>query len=506
MIRLVFTLLVFMCSGSAVFAAEPERPYLLTGIDTIPGGAVVLSRNQTRGILVVSDVLAADLGIDTILSHNQIVRRSACLAFVTGCIDSDNFATTPFTFLGPNPPLSGGGTEWLMRELRRMGGVKIVTRSSSFNSDNSVIARYGASLPWVMIEATGNDGVNNFFQSVYRDNTRYDRSSNVFRRISDGSVLTRYDYPGLYKTREAVEAQKVIFTSNYVLEEGRPYTYKNGCIGIEESCVYVPASGGTSMATPALGSALTSLLSVFPEYNHNDLAMLTNSCAKSYPTLPGGGIVDIPCMIETICAETNGTSSLCDIPQPLADPIFNNTRIGVLENPLASPDLVYANVSGISVISGWVCDAEEVIIELNGHPWKAGYGTTRTDTEGVCGDSDNGFSLLFNWNLLGDGVHVIKAYADGQHFATTRAKVTTLLGKEFVRDMPDDVAVPRWVFNDRNYSLMWEQSLQNFVITDRTSTEIQRGHNSVIEYTRISGKSITRLVPKRYIRYLRMGL
>ena len=308
---------VFFCLVSVASAAEPERPYLLTGIDTIPDDALVLSRDQTRDIFVVSDVLDASIGIDVILGHNQVVRRSACLAFVTGCIDQDDIATTPFTFLAPNPPVSGGaaGTrDWLVRKLRSMGGVKIVTQSQTVSPFNSVLATYGASLPWVMIEGTGNEGFDNFFQSVHNGNARYDRSGNVFRKMSDGSVMTPGAYPGLYRIREAVEAEKVLFASNYVLEEGKPYTYNNGCVGIEESCVYVPYSGGTSGATPILGSALTSLLSVFPEYNHDDLAMLTNSCAKSYSSSPGGGIVDIPCMIETICAETNSTSSACDVP------------------------------------------------------------------------------------------------------------------------------------------------------------------------------------------------
>ena len=210
-------------------------------------------------------------------------------------------------------------------------------------------------------------------------------------------------------------------------------------------------------------------------------------------------------MIETICAETNSTSSACDVPQPLADPIFNNTRIGVLENPSANPDLVYANVSGISVISGWVCDAEEVIIELNGQPWKAGYGTTRTDTEGVCGDSDNGFSLLFNWNLLGDGVHSIKAYADGRHFATTRAKVTTLLGKEFVRDMPDNVEAPLF-FDGRRYWVTWEEPLQNFVIIDKTNVSLRHGHSTVPAISGYLENPSPGSFQRRHLRHLRLGL
>ena len=51
---------------------------------------------------------------------------------------------------------------------------------------------------------------------------------------------------------------------------------------------------------------------------------------------------------------------------------------GYLENPGAA-----SFQSGIGVISGWVCDAEEVEIVLNGEPQEAAYGTERLDTEAV---------------------------------------------------------------------------------------------------------------------------
>ena len=84
----------------------------------------------------------------------------------------------------------------------------------------------------------------------------------------------------------------------------------------------------------------------------------------------------------------------------------------VLENP--SPG---SSQSGIGIISGWACEAQAVVIELNGSPVQAAYGTPRGDTQPVCGDTDNGFSLLVNWNNLGDGQHTVRALADGLEFA-----------------------------------------------------------------------------------------
>ena len=86
------------------------------------------------------------------------------------------------------------------------------------------------------------------------------------------------------------------------------------------------------------------------------------------------------------------------------------------------------------MLSGWVCDADAVEVEL-GHLGRqvAAYGTERLDTQAVCGDTDNGFGLLFNWNLLGEGEHEVIAYVDGMELGWATVRVTTL-GEEFLRE------------------------------------------------------------------------
>ena len=87
------------------------------------------------------------------------------------------------------------------------------------------------------------------------------------------------------------------------------------------------------------------------------------------------------------------------------------------------------------MISGWACDAQTIEISFDGGPrLQAGAGTLRADTEGGCGDTGNGFGLLYNWNLLGDGPHTVTAYADGVEFAEVTVTVTTL-GEEFRRGL-----------------------------------------------------------------------
>lgn len=62
----------------------------------------------------------------------------------------------------------------------------------------------------------------------------------------------------------------------------------------------------------------------------------------------------------------------------------------------------------------------------------AAYGTERRDTTSVCGDSNNGFILPFNWNLLGEGTHTVRAFADGVEFDSATFTVPPL-GTEFQR-------------------------------------------------------------------------
>ena len=135
--------------------------------------------------------------------------------------------------------------------------------------------------------------------------------------------------------------------------------------------------------------------------------------------------------------------------------------VGYLENP--SPD---AFQSGIGVISGWVCAADEVEIEIGDLGRQvAAYGTERLDTESVCGDTDNGFGLLFNWNLLGDGAHEVGAFVDGVELGRATVTVTTL-GAEFLRDVTGVCEAKDFPLLDDSVTLVWQQSQQNFVIVE----------------------------------------
>ena len=136
--------------------------------------------------------------------------------------------------------------------------------------------------------------------------------------------------------------------------------------------------------------------------------------------------------------------------------------VGVLENPRAG-----SHQSGVGVISGWVCEADTVAIKINGVPYPVPYGTARLDTEDACGDVDNGFGLLFNWNLLDDGAHAVggrggrRGIGPGyDHRDDRRRGVSRRTGGEYLlEDFPRPGA---------SVFIRWEESLQNFVIVERT--------------------------------------
>ena len=173
---------------------------------------------------------------------------------------------------------------------------------------------------------------------------------------------------------------------------------------------------------------------------------------------------DFPTGDETVTLawqQTQQNFVIVDGPAPAGTNRAGTPGVGYLENP--GPNSFQ---SGIGVLSGWACEGTEVVIELNGEPQPAAYGTERLDTAGdACGDTANGFGLLFNWNLLGEGEHEVVAFVDGEELGRATVRVTTL-GVEFVRDVEGECTVEDFPMPGETVTLEWQQNSQNFVITD----------------------------------------
>ncbi len=128
-----------------------------------------------------------------------------------------------------------------------------------------------------------------------------------------------------------------------------------------------------------------------------------------------------------------------------------------LENPV--PGSVK---SGVGLISGWICDAEKLEVSFDGGPRKfAPYGSERTDTDGVCGDTNNGFGLLINYNELGDGPHTITLYADDVVVTLVNFNVRTL-GTNFLRGVVGQGTIA--LSNEMAVHVQWEETTQGFTI------------------------------------------
>lgn len=134
---------------------------------------------------------------------------------------------------------------------------------------------------------------------------------------------------------------------------------------------------------------------------------------------------------------------------------------GYLENPQPN-----ATESGIGVISGWHCTAQNITVLIDGNSQgKAGSGTSRRDVASICGRSDAGFSLLFNYNILNPGPHTIRVYADNNVLAERQFNTTKSGREEFLSGADKTVDVPDFPSAGVVTRLTWTESKQSFVVT-----------------------------------------
>ena len=137
--------------------------------------------------------------------------------------------------------------------------------------------------------------------------------------------------------------------------------------------------------------------------------------------------------------------------------------------------------SGIGLVSGWACDAAEVIIEFefaDGRTmtFPAAVGTQRTDTKHICGHADTGFGLTWNWNIMGDGNHTVRAYVDGVLLAERTVTVTTLgLGDTFPEGLSGHYVLQNFPQPGTNTPIEWSQQRQNFVIAGSRNAPSEPG-------------------------------
>ncbi|HEV8713426.1 MAG TPA: hypothetical protein VGX03_11420 [Candidatus Binatia bacterium] len=223
---------------------------------------------------------------------------------------------------------------------------------------------------------------------------------------------------------------------NWNLLGDGPHTVSAKADGVEfASATFTVTTLGQEFLTGASGS---SLLSNFPQAGKNVTVQWQES-------------------LQNFAITRLGSASTSLLPGLSADV---TSQDAALENPQPG-----SFQSGIGIISGWVCNANRVDIVFDGTATlQAAYGTSRADTQAVCGKENTGFGLLFNWNLLGDGTHTVSAKADGVEFGNATFTVTTL-GQEFLQGASGAYQLLDFPRTGKNITLRWQESLQNLVIT-----------------------------------------
>jgi hypothetical protein len=137
------------------------------------------------------------------------------------------------------------------------------------------------------------------------------------------------------------------------------------------------------------------------------------------------------------------------------------SAIGVLGTPANG-----STVSGVSTISGYHCTSKNIEVFIDGVSFgKAGSGTQLLGTQGVCGRTDTGYSLLYNFSNLADGQHTIAVTADGAPFGTNTVTTVKSGGVQWLTGASKEIKVPDFPLPGQAANLQWVQSYQNFLVT-----------------------------------------
>lgn len=122
--------------------------------------------------------------------------------------------------------------------------------------------------------------------------------------------------------------------------------------------------------------------------------------------------------------------------------------------------------SGVGLIRGWACDAERVQIQFNNEPRiDVAYGSSRADTFPVCGDSNNGYGMVYAWGLLGQGEHSMSTFIDGLEVSRVEFEVNGL-PNPFTRGLAGEYEIEDFPEAGQSVFIRWSEPDQNFVIVD----------------------------------------
>lgn len=134
-------------------------------------------------------------------------------------------------------------------------------------------------------------------------------------------------------------------------------------------------------------------------------------------------------------------------------------------------------ISGVSVVSGYHCSSKDIDVYIDNSIYlgKAGAGTTLQGTLAVCGRTDTGWSILYNFNNLASGQHTVTAYADGQIFDSHNFSTVRSGGVPWLTNVSKTITAENFPQTGQTAILEWEQSYQNFIVKQIIDTSTLNG-------------------------------
>ena len=130
-----------------------------------------------------------------------------------------------------------------------------------------------------------------------------------------------------------------------------------------------------------------------------------------------------------------------------------------------------STMSGIGLISGWSClggTLEAEISDATGgmSTVALSHGTSRADTESVCGDRNNGFSATVNWSLFAAGPKTIRLIQNGEEVGAARDFSVLPFGTEFISGASGMCSIGDFPTAGESATVEWDETQQRFVVTE----------------------------------------
>ncbi len=248
-------------------------------------------------------------------------------------------------------------------------------------------------------------------------------------------------------------------------DTGQPYTFDLPGTAVTcapFSCFEGPLTtdAGTEFYTLTAGCTYPAFytLTTMLEYGTGTAESVETTTVKSSEYDAARGVVVTR---ASTTATTMGTATLT-VPEEELQLPANDV---MLEVPASG-----ATMSGIGLISGWSClggTLEAEISDANGgmSTVSLSHGTSRVDTESVCGDRNNGFSATVNWSLFDAGPKTIRLIQNGEEVGAARDFSTIAFGREFISGASGMCSVGDFPTAGESATVEWDETQQRFVVT-----------------------------------------